>query len=118
MRLPGVQTPHRPARKGERLVPNRVCIPLLWIAAASGLLLPASALPGGAPASAVDPRQDARLARRLTLRSEGIPVRWVLKRLSIETRVGLEVAGTAGDERLVAFVPDAPLAEVMLAIAD
>jgi hypothetical protein len=52
------------------------------------------------------------------LRAEAIPVSWVLRRLTEATGVSLEAASPAGDERLVAFVPEAPLAEVLLAVAD
>src|SRR5690242_13915825 len=65
----------------------------------------------------LDASRDARLGRRIRLRSEGIPLSWVLKRLSKESGVALSAPGTVGDERLVAFVPDAPLSEVLTNIA-
>jgi hypothetical protein len=67
---------------------------------------------------AIDPQRDPRLTQRVRVRAEGIPVRWILQALAEKTAVRLDVAGTAGDERLVAFVPEAPLAEVMERIAD
>lgn len=62
--------------------------------------------------------QDAGLTTRVSIRSEGIPLRKVLQRVSAETGIELKVEGSAGDERLVAFVPGAPLREVMDAVAD
>jgi hypothetical protein len=83
-------------------------------------LLCACVLPAAAhePASALDPARDPRLARRVRLRAEGMPFSRVLAAVAAETGVRLEVAGRVGDERLVAFVPDAPLAEVLGSIAD
>jgi hypothetical protein len=69
-------------------------------------------------AAAIDPRRDARLAQRVTLHSDGVPAALVLERLAVETGVRMTAAGPAGDERLIAIVPDAPLAAVMGAIAD
>jgi hypothetical protein len=66
----------------------------------------------------LDPSRDARLARKVRLRAEGIPVAWVLKALGEKTGVSLQATGIAGDERLVAFVPEAPLGEVLECIAD
>jgi hypothetical protein len=80
---------------------------------------PAASVPSPRIASsAVDAARDARLARRVRLRAEAIPLGKVLRALADETGVRMNVAGTAGDERLVAFVPGTSLAEVMLAIAD
>src|SRR3989442_4476438 len=70
------------------------------------------------PSSPMDAAQDARLAVQVRLRAEAIPLRRVLRALADETGVRLAVAGSAGDERLVAFVPDASLADVLLAVAD
>lgn len=80
--------------------------------------LPVAAHSARPDQAAVDPERDPRLAQRVRVRADGIPVRWVLKALAGKTSVPLDAAGIAGDERLVAFVPEAPLAEVMKEIAD
>lgn len=84
------------------------------------LVLPvAAACAGGAPETvAVDPKRDPRLTRRVKLGFRAIPVSWVLKSLSEQTGVTMRAIGRAGDERLVAFAPETPLAEVMDSIAD
>src|SRR5687767_7231440 len=79
---------------------------------------PATVQASRADRPAIDPQRDPRLTQRVRVRAEGIPVRWILQALAEQTTVQLDVAGTAGDERLVAFVPEAPLAEVMERIAD
>jgi hypothetical protein len=91
---------------------------LLLIGLLAGTVSAAPTRPKDRPASAVDTARDARLAARVRLRSEAIPVRRVLRALADETGVRLDVAGAAGDERLVAFVPEGSLAEVMQAVAD
>lgn len=91
--------------------------PLVLFAASAALAL-AAAAPGHSQGEAVDPTRDSRLARRLYLRSEGIPVSHVLKRLAEKTGVLLTVSGAPGDERLVAFAPDTTLAEAMRSIAE
>jgi hypothetical protein len=73
---------------------------------------------GRGAGSAVDAARDARLGARVRLRAEAIPLRRVFRALAEETGVRLDVAGSASDERLVAFVPGASLADVMLAVAD
>lgn len=98
---------------------NRRTGALLLIGALlAGSVSAAPARPSGGASSAVDAARDARLAARVRLRSEAIPLRRIFRALAEETGVRLDVAGSAGDERLVAFVPDASLAEVMLAVAD
>jgi hypothetical protein len=77
-----------------------------------------NARPGKDASSPIDVVQDARLAARVHLRAEAIPLRRVIQALEDETGVRLNVAGVAGDERLVAFAPDTSLADVMLAVAD
>src|SRR5437870_9488332 len=91
---------------------------LLMMAALSCCAAAAHARSAKGASSAVDAARDPRLAARVRLRAEAIPLRHVLRALAGETGVRLSVAGSVGDERLVAFVPDAPLAEVMLAVAD
>jgi hypothetical protein len=91
---------------------------LLLIAGVIGCSPAAGARSGRPAPSAVDAGRDDRLAARVRLRAEAIPLRKVLRGLAEETGVRLNVAGAAGDERLVAFVPDDSLAEVMLAVAD
>jgi hypothetical protein len=78
----------------------------------------ASAGAGSGAGAAPDERRDGRLAQRITVRSEGIPISRVLHRLTEKTGVRLRATGRAGNERLVAFVPGAPLSEVMRSIAD
>lgn len=90
--------------------------PLLLLAAL--LTLPALAEPPRPASSPLDPARDPRLARKVSLRAEGIPVAWVLKALKGHTGVSVQALGTAGDERLVAFVPEAPVGEVLERIAD
>src|SRR5207248_1298179 len=79
----------------------------LLLFALMGLLLsvsgPAAPQPGNPAAPALDPQRDARLATDVTLRSEAIPLRRVIRALSQATGVGLEVPGAEGSERLVAF---------------
>ncbi|MFN3648702.1 MAG: hypothetical protein ACK47B_03895 [Armatimonadota bacterium] len=88
----------------------------LGTAAVSSRGLPAQPEPvGNEPLSS---ERDPRLGRRLSLASEGIPLARVLEALSAETGVTLRFAGRAGDERLVAFVPQATLAEVLSSIAE
>lgn len=82
------------------------------------LCLPPIAAQTRTPASPLNPARDDRLSRKVRLRAEAIPVAWVLEALSERTGVKLQVVGRAGDERLVAFVPEAPLAEVLERIAD
>lgn len=65
----------------------------------------------------LDSGRDPRLSRRIKVRAEGIPLAWVLKRLSKESGVAVSASGAVGDERLVAFVPDAPLSDVLTNIA-
>jgi hypothetical protein len=86
----------------------------VWWACAVG----ANARSGRGASSAVDATRDARLGARVRLRAEAIPLRRVCRALAEVTGVRMDVAGSAGDERLVAFVPDASLADVMLAVAD
>src|SRR5262245_44726709 len=90
-----------------------VCGFILLLAA----LPPVGAQPGP-PAPVLDAKIDARLARRVRLRVEGIRGGRVLQQLAETTGVRLEAEGRAGDERLVAFVPAAPLGDVLAAIAD
>ena len=73
-----------------------------------------------APASTdgLDPKTDPRLARHLLLRSEGVPVSHVLRRLGEKSGVVLTASGQPGDERLIAFAPDTSLVEIMRSIAD
>jgi hypothetical protein len=78
----------------------------------------ANAWSGKSAPPPIDATQDARLAAHVRLRAEAIPLRRVLQALADETGVRLDIAGSAGDERLVTFVPDAPLADVLLAVAD
>lgn len=66
----------------------------------------------------VDVRRDPRLARKLVLRAEAVPVVHVLRRLTEQTGVTLTVRGPAGDERLIAFTHESSLAEIMHSIAD
>ncbi len=84
---------------------------LLLVGACVGPAVAAAPLPPNAA-------DDVRLATRISLRAEGIPVSRVLARLSDHTGVALRADGVVGDERLVAFVPDAPLTEVMARIAE
>jgi hypothetical protein len=79
---------------------------------------PSVSAPSRSTSSAVDATRDARLAMRVRLRAEAIPLRRIFRALAEETGVRLAVSGSASDERLVAFVPDASLEEVMLAVAD
>lgn len=69
-------------------------------------------------ANALDADRDPRLAQPVLLRSAGIPLSYVIQRLSKQTGVLLTTSGPCADERLVAFVPRAPLAEVMRSVAD
>lgn len=102
----------------SRALGGRAAVPAALLTLLLAGLTPAPAQPARAPAPPIDPTRDARLAQRVQLRAEAIPVSWVLRRLSEVTGVGLETAGATGDERLVAFVPDAPLSEALLAVAD
>lgn len=68
--------------------------------------------------ASVDPRRDPRLAQRVTIRAEGVPLTHVLTALGQRIGVTLEVVGRPAGERVIAFVPEAPAAEVMLALAD
>lgn len=61
---------------------------------------------------------DSRLAARVRLRSPAVPLGRVIPRLARATGVRLEVEPPNESERLVAFVPDSPLAEVMGCIAE
>src|SRR5688500_12150658 len=97
---------------------RRVAALLLTGLLLAGAASAATTRPRDSAATTVDTARDARLAARVRLRSEAIPLRRVLQALAEQTGVRLSVAGAAGDERLVAFVPDASLAEVMLAVAD
>ncbi|MGV3723924.1 MAG: hypothetical protein ACO1SX_23765 [Actinomycetota bacterium] len=78
-----------------------------------GLSAPASRITAG-----VDSARDPRLVRRVRLRSEGMPVSRVLRKLSAATGVTLDAPGRTGDERLAAYVPGSTLAEIMTAIAE
>jgi hypothetical protein len=91
---------------------------LLLLSLLSSAALAANGRPGRGPSSAIDSAKDPRLAARVRLRAEAIPLRRVLRALADATGVRLGVAGSAGDERLVAFVPEASLADVMRAVAD
>jgi hypothetical protein len=84
------------------------------------LVLPvAAACAGGAPETGpLDLKRDPRLTQKVKLEYRAIPVSWVLKSLSEQTGVTMRAIGRAGDERLVAFAPETPLAEVMEHIAD
>src|SRR5947208_1203863 len=94
--------------------------PVSRIALALAAVLGAAAAgaPPRAPASVVDAKRDPRLAQRLLLRSQGLPLTHVFRRLSAKTGVTLNANGRPGDERLVAFAPDASLAEIMQAVED
>jgi hypothetical protein len=91
---------------------------LLLISLLSQSAPAANARSGKGASSPIDAAKDGRLAVRVRLRAEAIPLRRVLRALADETGVRLDVVGSAGDERLVAFVPAASLADVMLAVAD
>src|SRR5687767_6716165 len=94
----------------------------VWpLLAAGALLLAGRSMAGTGPArgaSPLDSAWDRRLEKKVRLRAEGIPLSRVLPALGEKTGVRLTVAERVGDERLVAFVPEAPLAEVMRSIAD
>lgn len=90
-----------------------------WLASLALLLAAAASLSAAPkPPSALDPQRDPRLAQRVRLRSEAIPVRQVVEALKRRTGLDLRVDGAAADERLVAFVPGAAVAEVLESIAD
>src|SRR5688500_8766699 len=84
------------------------------------LLLPVAAISAGAAPDreVLDLDQDARLRQKVEVHSRAIPLSWVLKSLSERTGVTMRAVGRPGDERLVAFASDTPLAKVMDSIAD
>lgn len=92
---------------------RRLLLPL-----AAAALVAVSARAANRPLSVLDPALDPRLARKVRLHAEGIPLRSVVEALEKETGISLRVEGAPGDERLVAFVPDAPVSEVLTRIAD
>lgn len=98
--------------------------PRFWSAAVVlGLLLavPAclpAAMAAGRAAGELPAREDSRLSQRFSVRAEGITLRALLQRLREGSGVSLSVAARAGDERVVAFVPDAPLSEIMARLAE
>lgn len=69
-------------------------------------------------ATAPDPAADRRLASRVTIEAEGIPIDQVLRTLSAKTGVRFTSDRRLGDERLVAFVPESSLSDVMGAVAN
>jgi len=91
---------------------------LLLLSLLSSAAPAANARSGKGPSSPIDTAKDPRLAARVRLRAEAIPLRRVLRALADATGVRLDVSGSAGDERLVAFVPEAALADVMRAVAN
>ncbi len=95
-----------------------VSLPLLLALALSSVSGAGAGQQTSTTTGALDPKQDTRLATRVRVQSEGIPLRTLLGRLSDRTGVRLEVTGTAADERVIAFVPSAPLAEVLDHLAD
>jgi hypothetical protein len=97
---------------------RRIFCAALASAAAERLVGPRAALAAEGPALKPDLKRDPALARRIRLRSEGMPVSRVLRAVSEAAGVRLSVSGRAGDERLIAFVPEAPVADVMRSIAE
>lgn len=82
--------------------------------------LAAAAFPSSAHArteKVLDLARDPRLSRRVRLSSEGMPVRRVLRALQEATGVKLSAVGRAGDQRCVAFVPEASLSEILACLA-
>ncbi len=92
-------------------------VAIALIASPAVIPAPAQAV-GPNNAVVVDARRDPRLARKLVLRAEAVPVVHVLRRLTEQTGVTLTARGPAGDERLIAFTHESTLAEIMRAIAD
>lgn len=92
--------------------------PLFLAAALAHLSAPVLAQTPPPSDPVLDAGRDPRLARRIILRSEGMYVSHVLRRLSAKSGISLSVSGRAGDERMVAFVPKASLAEILASIAD
>ncbi len=93
----------------------RTLLPLVFLTLVS-LARAGSTAP--AASDILDPKADPRLERHVLLRSEGVPVAHVLRRLGEKSGVVLTAPGQPGDERLIAFVADAPVAEIMRSIAE
>lgn len=72
----------------------------------------------GGTAAGDPPAPDLRLRQPIHLRSEARPVGQVLERISAATGIRLSADPAAAKERLVAFVPDRPVSEVMACLAE
>jgi hypothetical protein len=85
---------------------------------AAALLITAARAAAAPPPRPPELGGDPRLEQRVSLRADRVPVGVVLAQLSAETGVRMSAVGRPADERLIAFVPESPLAEVMGSIAE
>jgi hypothetical protein len=96
----------------------RVAITLgaLAIVSAGLMLVSVAAAPAGRPAK--DPlADDARLAQKVRVTVEGLPVSDLLAQLSAKTGVSLAAEPETGDDKVILFGPARPLRELLADLA-